>query len=439
MEPYELSIVESSHLISEGKLTPLTLIDSILDRIFTLEPILEAWVTMDRERAIAEAGTLTKELKEGNIRTQLHGIPIGIKDIFYTKGLKTTMGSQIYSNYIPDYDAETVTILRESGSIIPGKTETTEFAAYDPAPTRNPWNTDHTPGGSSSGSAAAVSAGMCSAALGSQTGGSVIRPAAFCGIVGFKPSYDLISRQGVFPLSWSLDHVGFFTRTVEDSAIMLEVLSGVKNNYHTISNPPKLGILRDYYEKTGDDSVWNGLLEATDKLEKSGAEIIELELPRSFKYVHSAHTIIFAAEAASVHEGKFTIDSTVFRPKMRSHIATGLLIPSSAYIRAKRIKGVFSLEAQDLLEEVDCLLTPSSVTPALKGLKSTGDPAFNVPWSFCGFPAITIPCGLTEESLPVGIQLTGQPFKDSDLLTSAGWCEKVLDFPKKPQTPRPHN
>jgi Asp-tRNA(Asn)/Glu-tRNA(Gln) amidotransferase A subunit family amidase len=253
--------------------------------------------------------------------------------------------------------------------------------------------------------------------------------------VGFKPSYDLISRQGVFPLSWSLDHVGFFTRTVEDSAIMLEVLSGVKHSYEAISNPPKLGILKGYFEKTADESVWNGLLEATDKLEKSGADIVELELPRSFKYVHSAHTIIFAAEAASVHEDKFTKDSTVFRPKMKSHIATGLLIPSSAYLKAKRIKGVFSLEAHSLLEEVDCLLTPSSVTPALKGLESTGDPAFNVPWSFCGFPTITIPCGLTDESLPVGIQLTGKPFKDSDLLTTAGWCEKILDFPKKPQTP----
>ena len=151
------------------------------------------------------------------------------------------MGSQIYADYVPEYDAETVAILREAGAVIPGKTETTEFAAHDPAPTRNPWNIGHTPGGSSSGSAAAVSAGMCPATLGSQTGGSVIRPAAFCGGVGLKPTYDLISRRGIFPLSWSLDHVGFFTRTVEDATIILNVLSGIEHQPEPYPEPPKLG------------------------------------------------------------------------------------------------------------------------------------------------------------------------------------------------------
>ena len=230
MEPYELTIAEASRLIQEGKLTPTRLLESILKRIDGLEPVLEAWVTMDEERAMSDAEALTREAEEGSLRGSVHGIPVGVKDIYFTRGLRTTMGSKIYADYIPEYDAETVTILREAGAVIPGKTETTEFAAYDPAPTRNPWNTEHTPGGSSSGSAASVSSGMCPAALGSQTGGSVIRPAAFCGVVGLKPTYDLISRRGVFPLSWSLDHVGFFTRTVEDSTIMLNALSGVEHS-----------------------------------------------------------------------------------------------------------------------------------------------------------------------------------------------------------------
>ena len=433
MEPYELTVAEASQLIREGKLTPTRLLESILERIDALEPTLEAWVTMDRERALSDAEALTREAQEGSIRSPVHGIPVGIKDIYFTQGLRTTMGSPIYADHVPEYDAETVTILREAGAVIPGKTETTEFAAYDPAPTRNPWNTEHTPGGSSSGSAAAVSSGMCPAALGSQTGGSVIRPAAFCGVVGFKPTYDLLSRRGVFPLAWSLDHVGFFTRTVEDAAIMLDILSGVEHRPNP--EPPKLGLLRGYYEKTAEESVWEGLMDAAVRLEEAGAEVVELQLPRSFECVHPAHRIIFAAEAASVHEEGFRKNPESYKPKMRSQVAAGLLIPSPAYLRAKRIRGVFAMEARDLLGEADCLLTPSSVTPALRGLESTGDPAFNAPWSFCGFPSITVPCGLTVDGLPLGAQLTGLPYGEEGLLSAASWCERILDFPKGLRTP----
>ena len=435
MEPFEFTIAESSRLIQEGKLTPTGLLQSVLKRINDLELILEAWVTMDEERAISDAEALAREAEEGSLRGPVHGIPVGVKDIYFTQGLRTTMGSPIYADHIPEYDAETVAILREAGAVIPGKTETTEFAAYDPAPTRNPWNTEHTPGGSSSGSAAAVSSGMCPAALGSQTGGSVIRPAAFCGVVGLKPTYDLISRRGVFPLSWSLDHVGFFTRTVEDSTIMLNVLSGVEHRPDPDPEPPKLGLLRGYYQEAAEESVWEGLMDAAGGLQDAGAEVLELQLPRSFEYVHPAHGIIFSAEAASVHEEGFRRDPASYKPKMRSQVAAGLLIPSPAYLRAKRIKGVFAMEARDLLEEVDCLLTPSSVTPALRGLESTGDPAFNAPWSFCGFPVITVPCGLTGDGLPLGLQLTGLPFAEEGLLSAAGWCERILDFPKGPRTP----
>jgi len=436
MEPYELTIAEASRLIREGKLTPTRLLESTLKRIHDLEPALEAWVTMDEECALSEAEVLTLEAEEGSLRSLVHGIPVGIKDIYFTQGLRTSMGSTIYADYVPDYDAETVAILREAGALIPGKTETTEFAAYDPAPTRNPWNTEHTSGGSSSGSAAAVSSGMVPAALGSQTGGSVVRPASFCGVVGMKPTYDLISRRGVYPLSWSLDHVGFFTRTVEDATIMLNVLSGVEHSPDPDPGLPRLGLLRGYYEETADDAVWEGLMGAANRLEGAGAEVVEVQLPRSFEYVHSAHSIIFAAEAASVHEEGFTKNPDSYKPKMRSHVAAGLLIPTPAYLRAKRIRGVFAMEARDLLGDLDCILTPSSVTPALRGLESTGDPAFNAVWSFCGFPAITVPCGLTGDGLPLGLQLTGLPHGEEALLAAAGWCEGVLDFPKKPQEPR---
>ena len=435
MEPYEFTISESSRLIREGTLTPTDLLESIIQRIEDLESTLEAWVTMDQDRAVSDAEERTKEAVNGSLRGQVHGIPIGVKDIYFTQGLRTSMGSQIYADYVPEYDAETVAILREAGAVIPGKTETTEFAAHDPAPTRNPWNIGHTPGGSSSGSAAAVSAGMCPATLGSQTGGSVIRPAAFCGVVGLKPTYDLISRRGIFPLSWSLDHVGFFTRTVEDATIILNVLSGIEHQPEPYPEPPKLGLLRGYYEKKADELVWEGLKDAAGKLQDSGAEVIDLELPRSFGYVHPSHSIIFAAEVASIHEEIFRNSNGLYKPWMRSQIEAGLLIPTSAYLRAKRFRGIFTMEVRDLLGEVDFLLTPSSVTPAPLGLESTGDPAFNAPWSFCGFPAITIPCGLTGEGLPLGIQLIGLPYGEEELQSTAGWCEEILDFPKKPRTP----
>jgi Asp-tRNA(Asn)/Glu-tRNA(Gln) amidotransferase A subunit family amidase len=191
---------------------------------------------------------------------------------------------------------------------------------------------------------------------------------------------------------------------------MLNVLTEQRIPFVEVSEPPKLGLLRGRFQKDAEKSVWEGLMDAVASLEGAGAEVTELSLPSSFEYVHSAHTIIFAAEAASIHEEGFLEDPTAYRPKMRSHIAAGLLVPSSAYLRAKRIRGVFIEDIRELLTGIDCLLTPSSLTPALKGLQSTGDPAFNAPWSFCGFPATTIPCGLTDEGLPLGIQFTGPPY-----------------------------
>jgi aspartyl-tRNA(Asn)/glutamyl-tRNA(Gln) amidotransferase subunit A len=187
MEPYRLSLAEASRMIRDGSLTPTRLAESLLERIDRLEPAVEAWVTVDREAVMKAAEAATMEAEEGRIRSPLHGVPFGVKDIYYTEGMRTTMGSQLYSSFVPDRDAVVVKTLKEAGAVVLGKTETTEFAVHDPAPTRNPWNTLHTPGGSSSGSAAAVSCGMAPMALGSQTGGSVVRPASYCGVVGLKP------------------------------------------------------------------------------------------------------------------------------------------------------------------------------------------------------------------------------------------------------------
>ena len=226
MDLHRLSIAEASEAIGRGEITPSELLESHLERIERHERDIRAWVTVDEDGARSTAARLTEESERGQFRGPLHGIPVGVKDIFYTAGLKTTMGSPIYSDFVLEKESAVVSVLREAGAVIVGKTETTDFACTDPAATRNPWNLQHTPGGSSSGSAAAVSSGMCPLALGSQTGGSVIRPAAFCGVVGMKPTYDLLSREGVYPLAWSLDHVGLFARSVRDASLVLGVLKG---------------------------------------------------------------------------------------------------------------------------------------------------------------------------------------------------------------------
>jgi len=437
LDAHKLRLSEASRLIRIGELSPSELLKSLLSRIDRLEPHLEAWVTLDREGARDTADRLTKEADEGRLRGPLHGIPVGIKDIYYTAGLKTTMGSPIYRDFVPSYDAATVARLRESGAIILGKTETTEFAAHDPAPTRNPWNLEHTPGGSSSGSAAAVSSGMCPAALGTQTGGSVIRPAAYCGVVGMKPTYDLISRHGVYPLSWSLDHVGFFTRAVEDVAILLDVLADINipSSEKTTDGATsyRFGLLRGYFHDNAHEEVWKGFEEAVERLRNAGAEVVEAPLSESFEAVHAAHRVIMASEAASVHEDNFRKRKSDYRINMRGLLASGLLVPASAYIRAQRIRGRFMRETAALLREVDCILTPSATTPAPHGLGYTGDPAFNAPWSFCGFPSITVPSGLDKEGLPLGIQLICGPFQEAHLIEAARWCEGVLNFTKEPR------
>ncbi|MCX6656366.1 MAG: amidase, partial [Candidatus Bathyarchaeota archaeon] len=219
---------EASKMIKNGELTPKDLVESLLERIKELEPKLDAWVTVDTEGALKAAKALTIEAQKGSLRSPLHGIAVGIKDIYATKALRTTMGSPIYHDHVPDRDSNVVARLKEAGAIILGKTETTEFAYLDPAPTRNPWNTSYTPGGSSSGSAAAVAARMCPLAFGTQTGGSVMRPASFCGVAAMKPTHDLLSREGIYPQSWSLDHVGFMSRSVEDLKLVLGALTGVQ-------------------------------------------------------------------------------------------------------------------------------------------------------------------------------------------------------------------
>ena len=429
-EPYQLTVTEAAKRIKNDQLTSLDLLESLLARIEELEPRLDAWVTVDVEGARKVAKILKREAKNGDLRGLLHGIPVGIKDIYDTMGLKTTMGSPIYADHVPDRDAVIVTKLREAGAVILGKTETTEFAYLDPAPTRNPWNTGHTPGGSSSGSAAAIAAKMCPLAFGTQTGGSVMRPASFCGVTAIKPTHDLLSREGIYPQSWSLDHVGFMARSVEDLKLTLGALTGVETQPRI--RKPRIGIPTAYFNEAGTEEVTRNYEETVKRLRSAGAEIIDFNLPASFRVVHSAHRVIMFAEAAAVHEAKFRETPTLYRPNMQGEVYSGLLIPSSTYLHAQRIRGRFREEMTASMGGLDALLTPTAPTTALKGLASTGDAAFNAPWSFAGFPTVTIPSGLAGDGLPLGVQLIAKPYEEAKLLDVAAWCESALPFDAEP-------
>jgi aspartyl-tRNA(Asn)/glutamyl-tRNA(Gln) amidotransferase subunit A len=442
LDAYDLTVSEASRLIRANELSPSELLESVLRRIDKLESKLQAWVTIDQESVKATAEQYSTEAAKGHLRGPLHGIPIGIKDIFFTAGMKTTAGSKILANFIPDYSASTVTRLKAAGAIVLGKTETTEFADFDPAATRNPWNLNHTPGGSSSGSAAAVSAGMCPTSLGSQTGGSTIRPAAYCGIVGLKPTYGRISRFGMIPLSWSLDHVGIFTRTVKDAALLLEILAGHDPKDTSSStlpvppyssatdntSPPRLALLKEYFWDNATKEVRENIVKVSEHLKASGAKVVEQPLPESFNVVNAAYWIMKTTEEAAVHEENFQTRMDDYGPIISQAIATGLLLPPSAYLKVLRIRGRVIREMATALQAYDCFITPATTDSPPKGLGSTGNPTFNSPWSFCGFPAITIPTSVTRDGLPLGIQLVSRPFDEKRLISVASWCEKTLQF-----------
>ena len=263
-ELHELSVAEAATQIREGTLSPVALAEALLARIDALDGDLQAWVTIDRDAVLSAARQREAEVQRGEPLGLIHGVPVGLKDIFYTEGMLTACGSKVYADFVPDFDATSVANIKAAGGIILGKAVTTEFASSDPSPTRNPWNLEHTPGGSSSGSSAAVAARMVPAALGSQTGGSTCRPAAYNGIVGMKATYGRISRYGVAPVSWSLDHVGILTRTVADGALMLTVLGGADDNdpgslrepmpdfsaqMAEHDRPPRIGLVRQFLRR----------------------------------------------------------------------------------------------------------------------------------------------------------------------------------------------
>jgi aspartyl-tRNA(Asn)/glutamyl-tRNA(Gln) amidotransferase subunit A len=432
MSPEDLSLVEAVTAIRAGDLSPVQYVLSLFTRMSQVEPRVQAWTTVNHEDVLAEARKCETEAGKKQFRGPLHGVPVAIKDIFYTKGLRTTMGSTIFENFVPEDDARAVTRLKEAGAIVLGKSVTTLFANLDPGPTRNPWNLEHTPGGSSSGSAAAVAARMCPAAIGSQTIGSVGRPAAFNGIVSLVPTRERISLQGVFPLAWSLDHVGMFGRTVADVELMLDSMTESPIQKLPERRSFRIGVVRDFFYENATPEA-RSLNEAlAGELAKSGSEVEEARLPAIFDLAQPTLRTILRAEVASIHERLFADHSESYGEKIRAQIETGMLLEATDYIRARRVRRQYQRDMARLFENYDVLLTPAARGTAPEGIGSTGDPVMNGPWTLADFPTMTVPHALGANGLPIGAQLSAPPLQEGLLLEVAKAVESVVGFAARP-------
>ena len=435
------SITDVSDQIRLGRRSCVQTVEHCLGRIDELESHIRAWVIVDRQGALAQARRLDEELAQGRWRGLLHGIPIGIKDIVDVQDFPTAAGSRLWAQEIATEDATIVERLRRAGAVILGKTVTTQYACFDPPITCNPWNAQRTPGGSSSGSAAAVACGMCLGAIGSQTGGSITRPASYCGVAGCKPSYGRVSTAGVRPLAPSMDHPGPIAHSVRDLAILLEAIAGpderdplcatvpapklVASLDSPSALPSRIGVVRGIFEDLAELPVRRLIQRVIETLTAKHAVVRELALPASFNDVLRSHRAIMAVEAAAIHQQRLAEHPDDYQPRIRQLIEEGLATTAPQYVRAKWHQQSVTREIGDSFRDVDVLLTPATLGPP-PDISTTGDPAFNSPWSFTGLPTVSFPVTLTDDGLPLAIQLVGHGLKEVELFRCALWCEQNL-------------
>jgi len=442
-------LVDAVRALRAGNLGPVEILDECLERIEASEPEVGAWVEIDTDgarRTAARQADLPRDEARG---LPLLGIPIGVKDIIDVAGLPTKAGSALRAEHRARRDAPIVKILRDLGAIVLGKAETTQFATTDPARTRNPWNLDRSPGGSSAGSAAAVASGMCLAALGTQTGGSITRPASFCGVASFKGAWGAWPLEGIVPVSQHLDHVGPMARSVADLALLWTLVEGrlrperatdlarrseaiIAGEWFRGALPPRLAVIEQYYYETSEPAALDGFKASIARLEEAGATIERLPLPESFADMHTSHRLVMAVEAAAVHRRDFAERPDTYRPIITRLIEKGLAASAIDYRAARVHQQRFST---DLAAALDApagpvvALSPATVSSAPRFSEgSTGDPQFNSVWSFSGLPTCGVPASLGEDGLPLSLQL-GAARESFALFQAAAWCEAVLAFP----------
>jgi aspartyl-tRNA(Asn)/glutamyl-tRNA(Gln) amidotransferase subunit A len=429
---HELSASQAAALVRERKVSPVELVDALLARAEAVDGRVAAWELLDPDGARRAAREAEVALSAGAELGLLHGVPFGVKDIFDTAGIRTAAGFPPYDRRTPRADAESVARLKRAGGIVLGKTVTTQFAQADPSKTRNPWSIDATPGGSSSGSAAGVAAREMPMALGSQTAGSVLRPAAYNGVVGFKPTFMRVSRQGVLPLAWSLDTVGVLTRSVADCALWLDAELDAPESPAVLEGAPRLGLVEPALDRAA-ARVADHVREVARRFAGEGADVRPVRFDHELELVLAVHHTIMQTEAAANHWQLVEQHPGAFRPRLRAYVEVGRLLPGASYVHAQRLRQRIRADLLQRLRGFDALLLPtaSDVAPLPD---TTGDPSLQAPFTLVGFPSISLPSGvLADGNLPFAIQLVGAPEQDARLLALAAWCERTL--PPMPAPP----
>ena len=446
-----LPLSQLAPLIRKKDLSPVELLEAILTRIERFDSQLNSYITVLADSARAEARQAEKEILNGHYRGPLHGIPVSIKDLFATRGARTTCGSKVLADWVPDYDATAVARWREAGAVIVGKTNMHEFAYgvtnNNPhyGPVRNPWDLERVPGGSSGGSGAAVAASLCTASLGSDTGGSIRIPSAVCGVVGIKPTYGRVSRYGAIPLAWSIDHVGPLAKSVEDAALLLAVLAGPDPKDATGSDRPVpdytqglsgevggvlLGIPEQYFFEHVDPEILTAVQQAIRSLEQLGASAQPVSLPH-LENCAAMEAHITLAEATSYHEPHMRTRIDDYGDGVRIDLEAGRYLLATDYVKSQRARALLLEVFGRAFEQVDVIVSPTlPAFPPLIGelYVQSGDLRehvidaflrFSIPYNLTGLPAISVPCGFSSSGLPIGLQIAGRAFDEPTVLRVA--------------------
>ena len=456
---FYLSLAEAADLIAARELSPVELTRAHLERIDETEPTLNSFITLLADHALDAASRAETEVGSGGYRGPLHGIPVGLKDLYYTRGIRTTMGSAILGDFVPDHDAAVTEKFSDAGAVLLGKLQMHEFAIgttsenphYGAA--KNPWDTDRVTGGSSGGSASSVSAGQCMATLGSDTGGSVRIPSSLCGIVGMKPTFGLVSRYGVYPVSWSLDTVGPMTRSVRDCGLVLNAIAGHDpRDLSSVDRPAqdftalldrgvdglRIGVHRDYFFDLVAPEVERAVMAAAQVLEDLEATLEEVSVPMMPE--STVFLILAMVDAAEVNSEYLRDRGDELDPYMRSRLLTGSLAIATDYVRAQRVRTLFNQQVADAFNRVELMLTPTTPIPTVKigetfeDYRDLGEAAYSLfgrctrPFNLAGSPTISVPCGFTGSGLPIGLQLAGRPFEDATVLRAAHAYEQATDW-----------
>ncbi|MSQ70533.1 MAG: amidase [Betaproteobacteria bacterium] len=417
-----LSATEAARLLARRELTAEALVRACLERIAEREAVVQAWVYLDEGQALEQA----RALDRGALRGLLHGLPVGVKDIFDTHDMPTQYGSPIYQGHRPAADASSVALTRRAGGVILGKTVTTEFATFSPNKTRNPHNPAHTPGGSSSGSAAGVADWMMPLAFGTQTVGSTIRPASYCGIVGYKPTYNLLQKSGVKPEADTLDTIGVFGRTVPDVALFAAGLTDLKNLQAGMDRPPRIGLCRTHEWNSVQPDMAAAFDSAGGRLAAAGAVVRDFSLPASFAGLLAAQQEILWYENARCFGDEYLRHPELLTPGLRERCAKGFARDPADYLKALHFSRVCRDKIDDALGDCDVLLAPAATGEAPKGLGSTGDPAMNAVWTVLHTPCVTVPVATGTNGLPLGLQAVGRIGDDGRTLACAQWVHERL-------------